>query len=369
MNSKIKELTSSIQKINPSKNINIMEVCGTHTMAISRSGIRQLLPPNINLISGPGCPVCVTSINDIDCILEIINNYDVSVFTFGDMIRVPGSNSSLYMEKSKGKDISICYSPTDSLEFARNNPEKKVIFIAIGFETTIPLISVTVKRAYNENINNFYIYNTHKLIPPALNSLLSDKKVKIGGLLCPGHVSVIIGSKPYEFIPKKYNVPCVISGFEPIDILMSIETILKQIKDSSTGVQIQYKRVVKKEGNPIAVSKIYDVFKKIDSRWRGLGNIPESGLKLKPKYLKFDAKIKFPTGETNSKEPPGCECGNVLKGIKKPQECKLFAKACTPGSPIGPCMVSSEGTCAAYYKYERFNLNRINIKNKNINTR
>ena len=363
MNNKIKELTSSIQKSNIQHKINIMEVCGTHTMSISKSGIRQLLPRNINLISGPGCPVCVTSINDIDCILEIINNYDVSIFTFGDMIRVPGSNSSLYIEKSKGKDISICYSPTDSLEFAINNPERKVIFIAIGFETTIPIISLIVKRAYNENINNFYIYNIHKLIPPALNSLLSDKKVKINGLLCPGHVSVIIGSKSYEFIPEKYNVPCVISGFEPIDILMSVDMILKQIKNNSASVQIQYKRVVKKEGNPIAVRHIYDVFEKTDSVWRGLGNMPESGLKLKPKYLKFDAKKKFPISEINSKEPPGCECGDVLKGIKKPQECKLFSKVCTPGSPIGPCMVSSEGSCAAYYKYERFNLHMTNIKN------
>jgi len=323
MNNKIKELASSIQKANIQQEINIMEVCGTHTMSISKSGIRQLLPHNINLIRGPGCPVCVTSINDIDYMIEITNNYDVCIFTFGDMIRVPGSNSSLYIEKSKGKDINICYSPTDALEFAINNPEKKVIFIAIGFETTIPTISLTVKRAYGENINNFFIYNTHKLIPPALNLLLSDKEVKIDGLLCPGHVSVIIGSKPYEFIPEKYNVPCVISGFEPIDILMSVDMILKQIKNNNASVQIQYKRVVKKEGNPIAVRQIYDVFKKTDSVWRGLGNMPESGLELKPKYLKFDAKKKFPVGEINSKEPPGCECGDVLKGIKKPQECKL----------------------------------------------
>jgi hydrogenase expression/formation protein HypD len=358
MDSKIKELVNSIKQVTTYKDINIMEVCGTHTMAISKSGLRQLLPANINLISGPGCPVCVTSIKDIDCMLEIINKYDVCVFTFGDMLRVPGSNSSLYTEKSKGKSIRICYSPTDALEFAKNNPEKNVIFVAIGFETTIPLIAVTAKRAYEENINNFYIYNTHKLIPPALDLLLSDKKVKIDGLLCPGHVSVIIGSKPYEFIPKKYNVPCVISGFEPVDILTSVKMILKQIKENHSEVQIQYSRAVRKEGNPTAVSQTYDVFEKTASEWRGLGCMPESGLKLKSEYLKFDAAKNFPVGKVYSKEHPGCECGDILKGIKKPYECKLFSKACTPGSPVGPCMVSNEGTCAAYYKYEKFNLNR-----------
>ena len=351
--SDIKILIKDIADNNPSRQINIMEVCGTHTMAISRHGLRQLLPENINLISGPGCPVCVTSSNDIDHIIRITHEYDVSVYTFGDMFRIPGSDSSLYFEKSKGKDIKICYSPADSLDFARANPDKKVIFIAIGFETTIPLVSVIVKRAYEENIKNFYIYNTHKLVPPALKLLLEDKEVRVDGFLCPGHVSAIIGSKPYRFIAEDYGTPCVISGFEPFDILKSIALLAKQIKNKKPEVYIQYSRVVREEGNPTAVASIYDVFDGSDSIWRGIGNIPGSGLRLKKKYLRFDAKFNFEVGEVKSKEPAGCQCGNVLKGIKKPFEGKLFSKVCRPENPIGTCMVSSEGSCAAYFKYER----------------
>jgi len=353
---KIKELVEFLNKNKTDHKINIMEVCGTHTMAISRYGLRQLIPENINLISGPGCPVCVTSASDIDLIIEISRQYDVSVFTFGDMFRVPGTESSLYNERSRGRDIKICYSPADVLNFAKNNPDKKVIFIAIGFETTIPLTSVIVKRAYKENIDNFFIYNIHKLVPEALELLLVDKEVKIDAFLCPGHVSAIIGSKPYLFIARDYHIPCVISGFEPLDILESIGMIAKQLKEGRSEVEIQYKRVVREEGNPTAVKSIYEVFEKSDSTWRGLGNIPESGLKLKEKFLKFDAKSNFPVKEINSREPPGCECGNVLKGIKKPTECKLFLKVCRPENPVGPCMVSSEGSCAAYYKYEKFKI-------------
>ncbi|MBM3703144.1 MAG: hydrogenase formation protein HypD, partial [Actinobacteria bacterium] len=229
MNNNIKELVESLNNNKPDHKINIMEVCGTHTMAISRYGLRQLIPENINLISGPGCPVCVTPIGDIDWIIEIARQYDVSIFTFGDLFRVPGTESSLYNEKSKGKDINIYYSPADALDFAKNNPDKKVIFIAIGFETTIPLTSVIVKRAYKEKTSNFYIYNTHKLVPEALELLLVDREVKIDAFLCPGHVSAIIGSKPYSFIADDYHIPCVISGFEPMDILESIAMIIVQI--------------------------------------------------------------------------------------------------------------------------------------------
>lgn len=358
MENKVEDLIRHINKTTPKKNINIMEVCGTHTMAISRAGLRQLLPPNINLISGPGCPVCVTAISDIDWILEIIKNYKVSIFTFGDMIKVPGSNSSLYQEKSIGRHINICYSPLDALEFAINNPDRKVIFIAIGFETTIPLTAVVIKRAYQEKVNNFYIYNIHKLIPPALDALLSDRDIEVDGFLLPGHVSTIIGSIPYKFIPENYNTPCVISGFEPIDILQSINMILNQIREKNPGVKIQYTRAVRKEGNKVAVDQIYDVFENADTIWRGLGQIPKSGLKLRSTYSKFDAKNTFKIKEPNSKNPKGCECGNILKGIKKPIDCRLFSKICSPASPVGPCMVSSEGACAAYYKYERLNLNR-----------
>ncbi len=353
MRNDIKNIVESLNNNKPDRKVNIMEVCGTHTMAISRNGLRQIIPETINLISGPGCPVCVTPAADIDRILEITDKYEISVFTFGDMLRVPGTKSSLYDKRSEGKDINICYSPTEALDFAKKNPDRQVIFIAIGFETTIPLTSVIIKRAYKEKTSNFYTYNTHKLIPEALEILLKDKQIKIDAFLCPGHVSAVIGSRPYNFIAENYCTPCVISGFEPYDILESIVMIIEQLKRGKPEVEIQYRRVVREEGNPAAVKSIYEVFDKSDSVWRGLGNIPVSGLKLKEKFLKFDAKTHFPVKEIKSVEPAGCECGNVLKGIKRPVECKLFSKVCRPDNPVGPCMVSSEGSCAAYYKYEK----------------
>ncbi|MBU4450234.1 MAG: hydrogenase formation protein HypD, partial [Actinobacteria bacterium] len=340
---------SSLVRDLDKKSINIMEVCGTHTMEIARNGLKQLLPPEINLISGPGCPVCVTPINEIDNIIEILKDYDVFIFSFGDMIKVPGSSSSLAYEKSIGKDVVICYSPLYALEFAENNPDKNVIFIAIGFETTAPLSSVIVKRASDKKLRNFFIYCTHKIIPPALEVLLKDKEVRIDGLLLPGHVSAIIGSKPYSFVAEDYKIPGVISGFDPVGILQAIKMILIQIAQKKPKIEIEYKSVVKEEGNTVAVKQIHEVFQIQDSMWRGLGSIPKSGLKLKPAFALFDAKLKFPTKKLNSMEPKGCECGNVLKGIKKPDECKFYAKLCTPDNPIGACMVSSEGTCAAYY--------------------
>lgn len=353
MQRKFNDLKKSIDKNRPSKTINIMEVCGTHTMAISRGGLRQLLPDELNLISGPGCPVCVTSNRDIDHIIGIIRDYPVTLFTFGDMIRVPGSDSSLQLEKSMGKDVRICYSPIDALEYAKNNPDREVVYIAIGFETTSPLSAVLIKRAYSENLKNFHIFITHKLVPPALELLLLDREINIDAFLCPGHVSAIIGSKPYQFIADKYNIPCVISGFEPLDILQSLDMILKQYSKGRASIQIQYDRVVKPEGNPTAVALIDEVFEPADSYWRGIGTLPLSGLKLRDMYLRFDAAASFPVKLNNSKEPIGCKCGDILKGILKPNECKFFATICTPENPVGPCMVSSEGSCAAYYKYER----------------
>ncbi|MCD4670688.1 MAG: hydrogenase formation protein HypD [Actinomycetia bacterium] len=349
----INDLKKSIDKNRPPNTINIMEVCGTHTMAISRSGLRQLLPDELNLISGPGCPVCVTSNRDIDHIIGIIRDYPVTLFTFGDMIRVPGTDSSLQLEKSRGKDVRICYSPMDAFDYAKNNPDREVVFIAIGFETTAPLTAVLIKRAYDEDLKNFHIFNTHKLVPPALELLLLDKEINIDAFLCPGHVSAIIGSIPYQFIADKYNIPCVISGFEPIDILESLDMILNQYSKGRASVQIQYDRVVKPEGNPTAAALIEEVFEPADSFWRGIGNLPLTGLKLRDRYMRFNAAALFPAKTIDSKEPPGCKCGDVLKGILKPFECKLFARACTPENPVGPCMVSSEGSCAAYYKYER----------------
>jgi hydrogenase expression/formation protein HypD len=331
--------------------INIMEVCGTHTMSIARYGIAQLLPPEISLISGPGCPVCVTSASDIDCMIEMIKSHEVTAFTFGDMFRVPGTHSSLFMEKSSGKDVRICYSPLDALNFAAGNPKINVVFIAIGFETTVPMTSVIIKQAREKKLKNFSVFSTHKLVPPALQALLADKEVDISGYLLPGHVSVIIGASPYLFIARDYGVPGVIAGFDAYDILVSILMILKQIKNKRAAIEIEYGRVVRPQGNPAAVKAIYEVFKTQDCTWRGLGRIAESGLEIKDIFAEFDAKILFPVRKISSKEPAGCKCGMVLKGILKPDECRLFGKSCRPDYPVGPCMVSSEGTCAAYFKY------------------
>ncbi len=331
-----------------------MEVCGTHTMAISKYGIRQMLPAGIHLISGPGCPVCVTSISDIDYIIEIIKDYDITVFTFGDLIRVPGTRSSLLLEKSKGKDIRVCYSPMDALNFAKINPSRDVMFISIGFETTIPISSVLIKRAKDMALKNFYMYSANKLVIPALKAILSDRSINIDAFLLPGHVSAVIGSRPYEFIPKEHNIACVISGFEPKDILDSIDILLDETAGMKTSEVInQYKSVVRPEGNQTAMSYIYDVFKEADTLWRGLGLIAKSGLVLKDDFIVFDAKKRFHIKEIKSKENKSCRCGDVLKGIIKPNECRLFSIKCSPDNPLGPCMVSTEGSCASYFKYEK----------------
>ena len=347
---KIKELNKKIER---SKTINIMEVCGTHTMAIARYGIQQLLPSNINLISGPGCPVCVTSIQDIDWYLEIVKKEDVVAFSFGDLFKVPGTDSSLGLEKSKGRKIHLCYSPLEAIEYALKNKSEKILFISIGFETTAPLTSVLIKRAHKEKIRNFFIFSTHKIIPPALKALLDDKEVKIDGLLLPGHVSAITGTGPFKFIPDKYKMPCVVTGFGAHDVLKAVLAILMQIINGSASVEIEYDRVVRPEGNPVALKLLDITFEPEDSYWRGIGRIAKSGLGIKDEFFFLDAKKEFPVKNLNSKEPSGCLCGDILKGIKKPTDCRLFAKTCVPDDPVGPCMVSSEGTCAAYFKYKR----------------
>ena len=349
----IKKILEISKKIDKKKVLNIMEVCGTHTMTIARYGIQQLMPPIVNLISGPGCPVCVTPISDIDWILDIIKRENFKTFTFGDLIKVPGTYSSLNVERSKGANINICYSPTTALEYAENNRKEKVLFLAIGFETTAPLTAVLLKRAYDKKINNFFIFSTHKIIPPALLALLRDDDVEIDGLLLPGHVTAITGTKPFEFIPDKYNIPCVVTGFEAQDILLAVRTILTQIHTKFSTVEIEYRRVVKAEGNQNAVKQLHDTFDVEDSIWRGIGEIPKSGLRLKEKFAGFDAKRLFPAPGHITKEPQGCLCGDILRGIKKPTDCKLFLKTCSPDNPVGPCMVSSEGACAAYFRYRR----------------
>ncbi len=348
----VRKLAGEIGKFS-GRDINLMEVCGTHTMAIFRSGIKQLLPKNINLISGPGCPVCVTSQSDIDRMLALAGIKNVIITSFGDMLKVPGTKSTLEKERAAGSDIRPVYSPLDALDIARENKSKEIIFLAVGFETTSPVIALVVHDARKEKLRNFSIYCCHKLIPPAMSTLLTAQEIRIDGFLCPGHVSAIIGAKAYDFIAGKFKIPCVISGFEPTDILETILMLLKQAAGNSASVQIQYKRAVHIQGNTAAQEMLNLVFAPCDADWRGLGIIPRSGLKLNAGYKNFDAGTKFQIKPIKPSEPKNCLCGEVLRGVKNPPQCKLFAKACNPENPYGPCMVSSEGTCAAWYKYNR----------------
>jgi hydrogenase expression/formation protein HypD len=332
--------------------ISLMEVCGTHTVAIFKSGIKTVLPENIRLISGPGCPVCVTPNQYLDRAMALSRLDDTIITTFGDMMKVPGSSSSLEKEKTKGKDIRIVYSTLDALQIAQDNPNKKVVFLGVGFETTAPTIAFSIKQAKLKKINNFFVLSAHKLIPPALRFLAQSPELNINGFICPGHVSTIIGTKPYEFLVNEFFIPCVISGFEPLDLFQSLYGLLKQIKNKQAKVDNQYQRAVKKAGNPKAKNLVYEVFEKEDSNWRGIGIIPDSGLKIKEKHQEFDAQnIEVEVEKTQ--EPKGCLCGLVIQGKKTPWDCPFFGTSCTPQFPIGPCMVSSEGSCQAYFKYEK----------------
>lgn len=329
----------------------LMEVCGTHTMAIARSGIRELLPPNIKLLSGPGCPVCVTSQGDIDAVIEMVQQKDIILVTFGDMMRVPGTRSSLQEERSKGADVRVAYSPLDALRIARENPAKEVVFLGIGFETTTPAIGITLEQAQAEGLKNFSVFSLHKVVPPALELIFSDPEIQVDGLICPGHVSAVIGVEPYEILAGEFKKPCVITGFETIDILEGIYMLLKQYTKAEARVEIQYRRVVKPEGNPLARQTIDRIFHTVPARWRGLGMIPASGLALRDEYAHMDARLKFNIPEMEEIPIKGCACGEVLTGKITPPDCALFGRACTPLQPVGPCMVSHEGSCAAYYRY------------------
>jgi len=331
--------------------IKLMEVCGTHTMAIAKAGIKKILPDGIELVSGPGCPVCVTSQNDIDEAIGIARIKDVIITTFGDMIRVPGSLGSLEEVKRQGNDIRVVYSCLDVLSIAKDNPKKKVVFMGVGFETTSPTVAATLYEAKRQGIRNFFVLSNFKLLFPALGLIAGSKKLEIDGFICPGHVSVITGSIPYERVAAKYRKPCVITGFEPADIMKGIERLASNIKNENYGVEIEYKRAVRKKGNEKARRLLDIVFKPCDAEWRGLGVIRRSGLKLKEKYKAFDGKKEFNVKIIRTNTTKGCLCGEVLMGAKKPTDCKLFGKRCAPKSPVGPCMVSSEGTCAAYYRY------------------
>ena len=320
-------------------------------MAIARAGIKELLPPNIELISGPGCPVCVTSQRDIDKAIKISDEKNTIIATFGDMMRVPGSKSSLEDAKRNGRRVRVVYSCLEALNIAKDNPDKKIVFMGVGFETTSPTIAATVIEAKRLKVKNFFVLSKFKVIFPALHALAGSKDIKIDGFICPGHVSVITGSIPYADIAKRYKKPCVITGFDDGDIISGIKVLVEKIKKRDYGVHIEYKRAVKKEGNAEARRAIERVFEAGDSEWRGLGVIRKSGLDLRKEYKAFDAEKEFKVRVPETKKVKGCVCGLVLQGIKRPSDCRLFKKACTPRNPIGPCMVSSEGTCAAYYKY------------------
>jgi len=328
-----------------------MEICGTHTVAIFKSGIRQILPQYISLLSGPGCPVCVTATRDIDKAINIARIPGVIVTTFGDMVRVPGSASSLKQEKSRGADVRMVYSTMDALEIAQQNPDKKIVFLGIGFETTAPTIAAAVIAAETQGVENFFVLSAHKLLPPAMDALLSGGDLDVSGFICPGHVSVVIGTNPYEAVATHYHTPCVVVGFEPLDILQGIYMLVRQVEAEEARVEIQYRRAVTPEGNQNALRTMDRVFEPCDAPWRGLGVIPKSGLAFREAYRAFDAEAHFDVDVPDSPEPPGCKCGDILRGGLTPVECRLFRKLCTPENPIGPCMVSSEGTCAAYFKY------------------
>ncbi|MEN8907667.1 MAG: hydrogenase formation protein HypD [Clostridiales bacterium] len=347
----ISVLRDSIMKYEDDE-IKIMEVCGTHTMAISKYGIRNILPKSVKLISGPGCPVCVTPTSYIKSVFKLLENENIIIATFGDMMRIPNNGVSLLHKKAEGKDIRIIYSPLDAINIAKENKNKKIVLLSIGFETTNPIIAMTLERAKENNLKNFFALISNKTIPKVLETLLNDKELGIGSFIYPGHVSVITGTKFYKDILNKYNVSGVVTGFEAVDILYSIYLILKNKKLKKNFFENNYSRVVKEEGNKIAIEKTYGVFKPCDSTWRGIGNIPMSGLKLNDEYMDFDAVNKFDLNINVNSEVKGCICGEILKGKKLPNECMKFGNECTPQSPIGSCMVSSEGTCAAYFKYE-----------------
>ena len=338
--------------------INLMEVCGTHTTSFFRHGIRDLLPPNVRLISGPGCPVCVTPTGYVDLALRLQDEPGVAIATFGDMVRVPGSRSSLERERAHGRVVHVVYSPMDALDLARRNSAVTIVFLGVGFETTAPTVALAIDRAAKEGIRNFRVLVGHKLVPPALHALLSHPDLEIDGLILPGHVSVIIGSDAYRFVAEQYGIPGVICGFDPVDLLSGVLDLVEMSRDAVREIRNRYGRYVLKQGNLAARACMEEVFEVVDAQWRGLGTIPASGLRLRPRFSSHDAESLIEEQEAarilrDATEPEGCRCGDVLRGTVLPTDCPLFGGICTPETPVGACMVSTEGTCAAYFRYAR----------------
>ena len=332
------------------RQINIMEVCGTHTVAIFRNGIRSILPKQLKLLSGPGCPVCVTDQSYIDVVLQIADRDDCIIATYGDMIRVPGKGGSLETKNTKA-NVKIVLSSEDALQLAKDNPGKTVVFIAVGFETTAPATAVVVKEAAEQNIGNFCILSGHKLVVPAMRALVSEKNHNIDAFLCPGHVSVIIGYGAFAEIVEHFGRPCVVAGFEPLQIIEGLGEICQQLSAGKAELKSVYPAVVSERGNTTAQKIMAECFEEADGFWRGLGKIEKSTLKLRDKYSRFDALKRFNMTEVPAEDTSGCRCGEVLCGLIEPPECGLFKNSCTTESPVGPCMVSSEGACAAWFKY------------------
>ncbi len=386
-------LARSISSLMNGSSYTIMEVCGTHTMNIFRYGLKGLLPESLKLLSGPGCPVCVTPTSYIDQAIALAHVPGVILSTFGDMLKVPGSraNASIKSPSSGGRrvagplptkkgdtltlpspfkgegnmydgatslerlalgNVKVVYSTVDALTIAEENPDKKIVFLGVGFETTAPTIAASVLEAQKRGLKNYFVLTAHKTMPQVMRALIEDKALGLQGFICPAHVSTVIGSRAYEFLAKDFGIPCVIAGFEPLDILHGIYMLLGQIVRGEASVEIQYSRVARPEGNPRAQAILKEVFEPYDAEWRGIGLVQGSGLRLMSKYKKFDAALHFSISVPKTREPKGCLCGDMLRGVKSPPDCPLFGKACTPSNPVGPCMVSSEGTCAAWFKYQ-----------------
>jgi hydrogenase expression/formation protein HypD len=331
--------------------LRLMEVCGTHTIAIFRAGIKPLIADAVELISGPGCPVCVTPTGEIDQAIALSRRPEVILTTFGDLMRVPGSSSSFQQERAQGGAIRVIISPLDAVRIAEERPDRSVVFFAVGFETTSPAIAAAAQEARRKGLANFFLLSSQRLVPPALRALLSAGKTAIDGFILPGHVSVIIGRLPYLFVAEEFGIPGVITGFEPLDILEGIYMLLRQKKEGRATIEIQYSRAVKEQGNERARAVMAEVFAPADAGWRGLGVIPASGLSVREEFRAQDAARVFDLPYVEAEDPPGCLCGEVLQGLSRPPDCPLFGTRCTPMDPVGACMVSTEGSCAAYYKY------------------
>ncbi|MFN4180765.1 MAG: hydrogenase formation protein HypD [Armatimonadota bacterium] len=350
-----KGVVREIEKLAQGRRLRIMEICGGHTHTIYRYGLHDVLPANIELIHGPGCPVCVLPMGKVDDAIAIAKNEDVILTTFGDMMRVPGSEGSLIDAQADGADIRMVYSPLDALKLAQQNPHRKVVFFAIGFETTAPSTAVTLLQAKSLGVKNFLVFCNHVLVVPAIKALLDSQETQIDGFIGPGHVTTVIGSKAWEFVPNDYGKGIVISGFEPLDMLQAIYLLIKQLVEGKPRVDVQYTRAVRPEGNLKAKEVMGQVFELRENfEWRGLGWIERSALRLKPEFSDFDAELHFELPNRQVSDPKVCQCGAVLRGAILPWECKVFGTACTPEHPIGACMVSSEGACAAVYQYGRF---------------